>query len=341
MSNDLPTPQDPRQDELARARAWLAEGRRVALATVVSTWGSSPRATGSHLVCAQDGAFLGSVSGGCIEGSVITGAEDVMKDGVNRVLEFGVTNERAWEVGLTCGGKVAVLVEPFTDSEHWDTLDRERKARRGIARIVDLDEGRVRLLGGNIDRGNLELDETLKTEAGSLLRAGRSGMLTDPERRLFQRTYAPPARLIIVGAVHIAQTLAPMAALAGFAVTIVDPRRAFASKERFPNVPLLDQWPEDAFPQLELDEGCAVVTLGHDPKLDDPALTLALQSSAFYVGALGSKKTHAKRLARLGKQLDSGLLDRIHAPVGLNLGGRAPNQIAVSILAQIIQVRCQ
>jgi xanthine dehydrogenase accessory factor len=156
---------------------------------------------------------------------------------------------------------------------------------------------------------------------------------------LFVRSYARPPRLIVVGAAHISQFLAPMAALAGFEVIVIDPRRAFASAERFPGVTLIDAWPDQAFERLKLDATSAVVTLTHDPKIDDPALIAALASPVFYVGALGSTRTHAKRVARLTEEGFGDKVARIHAPVGLDLGGRAPREIAVSILAEVIQVR--
>jgi len=156
---------------------------------------------------------------------------------------------------------------------------------------------------------------------------------------LFVRCYVRAPRLVLVGAAHISQFLAPMATLAGFEVIVIDPRRAFASAERFPGVRLLDDWPDDALAQVKLDARSAVVTLTHDSKLDDPALIAALASPAFYIGALGSTRTHAKRVARLTQAGLGAEIGRIHAPVGLDLGGRAPREIAVSILAEVIRVR--
>lgn len=331
--------------EMDTAAQWLAENRRMALATVVHTWGSAPRAAGSHLLVDADGNFQGSVSGGCIEGAVITEVPQVLSSGEPQLLSFGVTNERAWEVGLTCGGKVGVYLEPYGQEPTWTLIQNERDARRAVARVVDLDSGRSRILGRNINQGDLNLDDHFHNEAAQMLHAGRSGLLRQPSedadpRQIFIRTWSPPMRLIIVGAVHIAQALAPMARIAGFQVTIVDPRKAFANTERFPDTPLLDQWPEEALAELKPDAGSAVITLGHDPKIDDEALIHALHSEAFYIGALGSTRTHAKRLKRLEKHHNEETLQKIHAPIGLNLGGRAPQQIAVAILAQIIQVRC-
>ncbi|HEX7006524.1 MAG TPA: XdhC family protein, partial [Alphaproteobacteria bacterium] len=170
------------------------------------------------------------------------------------------------------------------------------------------------------------------------LRHDRSGILKAGDGNLFVHVYNPPLRLIIVGAVHIAQALAPMAAVAGYDVTIVDPRGAFATKARFPDVTLTDEWPDDAMKRLAPDARTAVVTLTHDPKLDDPALQVALRSEAFYIGALGSRRTHASRQQRLAEAgFTAAEMARIHAPIGLPLGGRAPAEIAVAIMAQIIQ----
>jgi xanthine dehydrogenase accessory factor len=171
-----------------------------------------------------------------------------------------------------------------------------------------------------------------------MLIADRSGVLPESED-LFVRSYARAPRLIVIGAAHISQFLAPMATLAGFDVAVIDPRRAFAAEHRFEGVKLINAWPDEALQDLKLDSTSAVVTLTHDPKLDDPALIAALASPAFYVGALGSTRTHAKRVERLTEAGLGDKVKRIHAPVGLNLGGRAPREIAVSILAQVIQVR--
>lgn len=204
-----------------------------------------------------------------------------------------------------------------------------------VTRITDGAQG---LFDGAHWEGTLELAEEQRAGVRRMLIADRSGMLPGTDD-CFVRSYARPPRLIVVGAAHISQFLAPMAALAGFEVIVVDPRRAFASADRFPGVTLIDAWPEQAFARLKLDAMSAVVTLTHDPKIDDPALIAALASPVFYVGALGSTRTHAKRVARLS---EAGLADkvaRIHAPVGLDLGGRAPREIAVSILAEVIKVR--
>lgn len=213
-----------------------------------------------------------------------------------------------------------------------------RAAKRPVALVTRLADGAQALVDADDTLGDLSLAAAQIEALEKRLVSGQSGAL-DEAGELFARVYAPAPRLLIVGAVHISQALAPMAAMAGFAVTIIDPRRAFASEERFPGVVLTDEWPDEAMARLAPDAQTAVVTLTHDPKLDDPALAAALASPAFYVGALGSTRTHEKRVARLTELGLAASLDRIQAPVGLDLGGRYPSEIAVAILAQIIRVR--
>ncbi|MGH8662651.1 MAG: XdhC family protein [Burkholderiales bacterium] len=223
----------------------------------------------------------------------------------------------------------------------WALYERLRVATAAgasAALVTRLSDGAQALFDGASWQGLLALGAGQQSAVQRMLIADRSGVLPENEE-LFVRSYARAPRMIVVGAAHISQFLAPMATLAGFDVIVIDPRRAFAAEHRFEGVKLINAWPDEALQELKLDSTSAVVTLTHDPKLDDPALIAALASPAFYVGALGSTRTHAKRVARL---TEAGLADnvkRIHAPVGLNLGGRAPREIAVSILAQVIQVR--
>jgi xanthine dehydrogenase accessory factor len=213
-----------------------------------------------------------------------------------------------------------------------------QRQRQALVVVTRLGDGVQCLLDSGAIEGEFSLSAGQLVEARSLLVSGRSTPLAGDEG-LFARAYVPSPRLLIVGAVHIAQALAPMAAAAGFEVIVIDPRGAFASPERFPGVQLSDEWPDEALARLGLDDKTALVALSHDPKLDDPALELALPSALFYIGALGSRRTHEKRLERL-RAADLGeLTGRIHSPIGLDLGGRSPAEIAVSILAEVIQVR--
>ena len=213
-----------------------------------------------------------------------------------------------------------------------------QRRRQALVVVTRLGDGVQCLLDSGAIEGEFSLSAGQLVEARSLLVSGRSTPLAGDEG-LFARAYVPSPRLLIVGAVHIAQALAPMAAAAGFEVIVIDPRGAFVSPERFPGVQLSDEWPDEALARLGLDDKTALVALSHDPKLDDPALELALPSTLFYIGALGSRRTHEKRLERLRTAGLGELTGRIHSPIGLDLGGRSPAEIAVSILAEVIQVR--
>lgn len=330
---------DDAEDVLQIASEWRAGGQRVALATVVGTWGSSPRPAGSQLAVREDGAFVGSVSGGCVEGAVVEEALAVIASGAPRLLSFGVADETAWGVGLACGGKIRVFVERLAAAgDDGDLLSRllaDRAAKRTAVVAIALPAGEQRLIHP------FEPEPGLAPE---LLAAARAAAIADQStaceiagRELFLCVHGPRLRLIVVGAVHIAQALCPMAAIAGFSVTVVDPRTAFATEARFPGVTLSTEWPDRALAALGLDHRSAVVTLTHDPKLDEPALAAALRSDAFYVGALGSARTQAARLARMrALGFDDAALARIHGPVGLDIGARSTAEIAVSILAQIV-----
>lgn len=311
-------------DILHTVRQWQDEGRRVALATVSRTWGSAPFPVGSQLAADDQGNFVGSVSGGCIEGAVIAEARGAIDDGNIRRLEFSVSNEDAWEVGLACGGTINVFVEP-APAELNAVLDAEADGR-SVALATDLESG----------AHTLHEADTSSDDVAKAMRDDRSKPLDDGQ---FVRVYNTPRRLAIIGAVHIAQELVPIAQKAGFEVTVIDPRQAFASEERFPGVALDHNWPDDAMRSFNLDRRSAVVTLTHDPKLDDPALDVALPSDCFYIGALGSKKTQAKRVARLQEAgFSDELIGRIHGPVGLDINAQSPAEIAISIMAEIVSV---
>ena len=317
----------PNPDDIpALALDWHRAGRGAVLASVVETWGSAPRPVGSQLVIDREGAMQGSVSGGCVEGAVITEALDALEDGNARLLDFGVSDDDAFAVGLACGGRIRVLVEPVgaaLSEALLAELVAARTARRPVAVVTDLD-GPARRLAGPQD-------------FPARFRGDQSGI--EPDGRTFIAIHNPPLRMIIVGAVHIAQPLIAMARLAGYDPVIVDPRPAFGAAARFPGEVILEDWPDEALAAHGLDPRTAVVTLTHDPKLDDPAITAALRSDVFYLGCLGSTRTHAKRVERLtGAGFSPDAIARVHAPVGLHLGARSPAEIAVSIMAQVTQV---
>lgn len=308
---------------------WHQAGRKVALGTVIKTWGSAPRPVGSQLVVDEAMAFEGSVSGGCVEGAVIHEAVEAMGDGTCRVLSFGVSDDTAFEVGLACGGEIQVLVEPLNagtgpDIRFLEDLVAAREARQPVVAEVNLSDWSRRLLQRDPQDGALEAqflsDRTMR------------------EGDVFRAVHNPPLRLIVVGAVHIAQPLIPMARMAGYDIAVCDPRDSFASTERFPYETFLDGWPDEALQAYGIDPRTAVVTLSHDPKIDTPALQVALESEAFYVGALGSKRTHAKRVAQLeGEGLSADRIARIDGPIGLDIGAASPAEIAISIMAEMTE----
>ncbi len=330
-------------DVLGIALDWLDEGRRVAIATVVETWGSSPRPRGSQLVVRDDGLFFGSVSGGCVEGKVVEAAQRVMKERTHRLLEFGVSNEEAWEVGLACGGTVRIHVAPvgsgetgsaFLGRDELCALRQARATKRAVVLLTPLDGGAARTW----TPADATLEPTLRRAAERGLATDDAARVETPSGSVFVQPINPPLRLAIVGAVHIARALAQMAGLLGYEVTLVDPREAFARAERWPGVSVATEWPDEALRRMTIDHRVAVAALTHDPKIDDPALELALRTPAFYVGALGSAKTHASRLRRLGERgLTAEALARIHGPIGLKIGARSPEEIAVSIVAQMTE----
>jgi xanthine dehydrogenase accessory factor len=307
------------------ALAWHRAGRGAALATVVQTWGSAPRRVGAQLVVSGDGQIEGSVSGGCVEGAVVLEAQEALADGRHRVLEYGVSDGDAFAVGLACGGTIRILVEPVGGS-------------MPVALLADL-------VAAQTARDQVAYEVNLTTGIGAVLRDAypermrldRSGVEDDGET--FVAVHNPPLRLVVVGAVHIAQALVPMAMLAGYDPVVIDPRAAFATPARFPGVTLLEDWPDEAVAKLGLDARTALVLLTHDPKLDDPALVAGLQQRCFYIGALGSKRTQASRAERMqAAGFAAQDITRIHGPVGLDIGAAGPAEIAVSILAEMTAV---
>jgi len=337
------------REVLADVRRWRGEGRPVALATVVETWGSAPRSAGAKMALTPDGGISGSVSGGCVEGAVVEAGRQALAAGRPRLLSFGVTDERAWEVGLACGGKIEVFVaplEPGVFEAQSRALDAERLAVSAtVVRGPENLLGRTRLrIEGGASSGTI--DPALDAAADAAIAETRTRRVEAASQageacELFVEAIRPAPTLVVVGGVHIAIALTALAKTLGFRTIVVDPRTAFGNAERFPGADkLVTEWPAKALADLGLNSSTAVAVLSHDPKLDDPALTAALPSSAFYVGALGSKRTHEKRRRRL---LEAGIteeqLGRLRAPIGLPLGGRAPEEIALAILAEIVAAR--
>jgi xanthine dehydrogenase accessory factor len=327
-----PNNPDATHDVLKSARSWIDKDGRVALATVVGTWGSAPVGVGGQMVVAADGRFEGSVSGGCVEGEVIAEAEDILADGKPKTLTFGVADETAWQVGLPCGGQIKVFLERLDEASGPPLLDRAinaRSNRRGLLVKTRLNNGQREFFERDDDRG----DEMVREHLSS----GESELQETPDGEIFLHALLPPARVLVIGATHIGQILAQLVKLAGYEIIVIDPRTAFASATRFPGIRLDTEWPQDTIPTIGLDPYTAVVALAHVGHIDDEALKLAMRSECFYVGALGSKRNHAKRMQRLKEAgFSEAEIGRINSPIGINIGAQSPPEIAIAIMAQLV-----
>lgn len=338
------------RDILPDLDRWDAsEDKSIALATVIQTWGSSPRRAGAKMAIMPDGKITGSVSGGCVEGAVFDIGVEVLKTNRPQLLHFGVADETAWEVGLACGGSIDIFVQPLTSErfKHLRSVIVDERPAVNVSVVRGPDE----LLGKELllrDDGKVigsirdELDpQALEIAKESLSTGQSSRVMLNEDVEVFAEAILPPPTLIAVGGVHITIALMTLAKTLGYRTVVVDPRSAFGNETRFPKVDqLITSWPDEAFQQIPITRSTAIAMLTHDPKLDDPALKIALPSAAFYVGALGSKTTQAKRRQRL---LDEGLtevqLNRLHGPIGLELGAGTPEEIAMSIMAEIVAVQ--
>lgn len=345
---------------------WVEQGEPVAVATVIETWGSAPRAVGAKMALTPNHKIAGSVSGGCVEGAVFEAGVETLESGRSQLLQFGVADETAFEsVGLACGGTIEVFVEPLTPAlrDFWRnafaqdvpiataTIVRGPNALVGYKLMLDAD-------------GNVQTSGVLKTPEvySTLLHAAQAALGEGMSRRIqlpspsgrgvgsegetspseaFVEVILPKPTLIIVGAVHIAIALTSLAKTLDYRVVIVDPRSAFGNEARFPHADqLVKRYPDKAFDALPITRSTAVVTLTHDAKFDDPALKRALQSPAFYVGALGGRKTReARRVRLLAAGLTEAQINRLHAPIGINIGTRTPEEIALATMAQIVAAR--
>lgn len=302
---------------------------------VTRVWGSAPRLPGATLLATTDGRMAGSVSGGCVEGAVVEAIGEAIRTGAPRLLSFTVTHERAWEVGLACGGSVDVFVEPAVRD---DVLAAARG--RGGAVVPSVVGGAAPL--GALDA---ELNRLIEADRAEAL-AGETSKVVEVatpagDVSVFLEVFPPPRTLLVIGGGHLSEVLVRLARPLGYRTVVADPREPFLTRERFPEADeLLPVWPAQAFATMAVDEATAVCVLSHDPKFDEPALELALRSHAGYIGAIGSRKTQAERRAKL---LAAGFTEaevaRIHGPIGLDLGGRQPAEIALAIMAEIVQAR--
>jgi len=336
------------RDLLGDYQRFVQAGKPFGRAVVTSVWGSAPRAEGSSMLASADGTIAGSVSGGCVESATALEIQQAIARGSPKLVTFGVTDERAWEVGLACGGTIKVFVEPSVRPEVLQAA--HGPGGEVLASIIDgrgvgqsvrvFEDGRIQ---GNLGPG-LPIDQVRESALAALMK--QSSGTRDFETELgpvtvFFEVFARQPRLVIFGGVQIAVALVPLARALGYYIIVADGREAFLDRSRFPDADeLVLAWPEEAFNRIGLDSACYVCVLSHDPKFDEPALQIALRSPAAYVGAIGSRKTQAARRERLKENgLTDAQIARLHGPIGLALGGRQPAETALAILAEMTMVR--
>jgi xanthine dehydrogenase accessory factor len=344
------------KDILQELDDWTSGGEEIALATVVDVEGSAPRPSGARLALTRKGSMVGSVSGGCVESDVFERALRVLDAGAPVLVDYGPASPDGFEVGLSCEGRIEVLIEGFSAGETWMAVSRAVVADRPAAMAIGLAPTRV--LGARLgivgeDEDALErigsidpaVDEWVAAKSLELLRERGRGVyeipVGDEIYRVFIESFAPAQRLYIVGATPIAGSLCRMAKEVGFEVILIEPRSAFTEGDRWGEADQVsNEWPVDVLDGALLNKDAYVLTLTHDPKFDLPTLARALESDVRYIGALGSRKTHEKRLTELRAQgFGEETLARINTPVGLDLGGRRPEEIALAILAEMVATR--
>jgi len=336
---------------------WLQLGHRVAVATVVGARQPSPRDTGARMALSDHGGVAGSVTWGCVEGAVMEEARQVLQSGEPRMLHFGTVTDTTFEVGLTCGGDMDIHVERL-DPHSWPTLQQtiEGMLLGGKpSATITVTAGPPETLGfkllldasGNLIAGSTtseaehQFASDFAAAAMPQLHSGSSGLKNAGDMQIFIDVHQPPPRVVIVGAGHVSISLVAFARTLGYHTFVIDPRTSILTPERFAHATrTFPEWPTTALQKIPLDGLTYLVLLTHDEKLDDPAIKIGIQHDIPYIGALGSRRTHEKRIARLRQAgLTDAQLSRLHAPVGLNLGGRDPEEIALSIMAEIVQVR--
>lgn len=322
---------------------WIHNSQEVAIATVTRTWGSSPRPVGSVLAVSADGEMAGSVSGGCVEGAVLKEALEVLKTNQPKQLHYGISNDDAWSVGLMCGGELDVFVQPFPSGEVQIQLLQALQNNEGSVLLSKMNEN------GAVQFFNLSTYQPINPSpfqdfANKAYSEKKSQVIEIEDNQWFAHVFPKKSQLIIIGAAHIAVELVRLAKRFDFETIVIDPRQTFAERTQFPEPPhqMIVDWPAEVLPSFALDAYTYAVLLTHDPKIDDQALNLFLHANIGYIGALGSRKTHEKRIARLREAgFEDDAIARIHAPVGLDIRAQGAKEIALSIIAELIKVKNQ
>ncbi|MDQ3993707.1 MAG: XdhC family protein [Actinomycetota bacterium] len=326
------------REVLPTLERWVADGLRAATATVVRTERSAPREPGAVLAVSERGEVAGSVTGGCVEPAVYEETQDVLRGGSPRLVTYGIADEEAFEVGLPCGGTVHIFVDalaPELVAPLREAIERERPAALAMT-VAGGEPGRKRLVFGDA-----ETDGGLDTAARELLARGESAIVRVGDEEVFVSSFAPRPRMYVFGAVDHAAAVASVGRFLGFRVTVCDARAKFVTRERFPDVDeLVVEWPDRFLVAAPVDERTAICVLTHDHKFDVPLLKVALEKPAGYIGAMGARRTNAERAERLHAEgITDAELERIHAPIGLDIGSRTPEEVAIAIAAEIVAVR--
>jgi len=337
------------KDLLKKIQEWKSINKNFAIATVIKTWGSSPRPIGSSMIISEDMEMAGSVSGGCVEGAVVKSALPLIKNGEGKQLSFGVTNDEAWEVGLSCGGKMDVYVQPFLGANEnekliWQKLEDCFENNQGCVLMTRLENGKSQhaliLPDGNTVGKNVN---TLLENEGLRAFQERKNQVVEVEGvQYFAQVFPRRSQMLIIGAAHITVDLVQLAKMYDFHTIVIDPRGIFTNKTQFTLQPdfIFEKYPSEILYKFKLDPYTYAIVLSHDPKIDDNALEILLRSDVGYIGALGSKKTHAKRVARLSeKGFSEKELEKIHSPIGMDIKAKTPKEIALSIMGEVIKVK--
>lgn len=330
-------------------KKWMDEQKDFAIATVIKTWGSSPRPIGSSMIVSKDKEIAGSVSGGCVEGAVLKSALPLIESGEGKKLDYGVTDEEAWGVGLSCGGKIQVYAEKFVgfqQLEVWTALEQSIKENKACVLATELVDGKNKhfLIYPDETFAGTAPSEAVKDQAIKAYKERKNQVQQIGEQDYFFQVFPRKSQMIIIGAAHITVDLVSLANYYGFETIVIDPRGFFSQKTQFTTPPdqIHECYPIEILPDLELDAYSYAVVLSHDPKIDDNALQHLLRSEVAYIGALGSRRTHAKRITRLTEAgFNEAEIERIHAPIGLSINAKKPAEIALSIMGQIIEVQNQ
>jgi xanthine dehydrogenase accessory factor len=333
-------------DLVPQIEDWLSRGEQVAVATVIRVIGSAPRPVGAKMIVSSGGRMAGSVSGGCVETTVYEEMMDVLEGGAPRKLHFGITEDMIWDVGLACGGTIDVFVQkldPAVLSVLMNYVNNSEPVALATIVVAEQGVGDVAVVARDGAVLGPE-DDALAAAAWQMLDArAQSGAIRElgPGTEVFFEPFLPSPVLVIIGGVHVAIPLSRFAKELGFDVVVADPRAKFANRERFPEADeVLVEWPDQALGHLRIDDATYIVLLTHDPKIDEPTLAAALQTDAAYIGAIGSRSTHAARFERMKRWgVEAAQLERVYAPIGLDLGGRTPEETALAIMAEVVAVR--